>query len=104
MSFLLTCPNCGPRDVNEFSCAGEVTVRPKSSPSLRELTRYIYFRRNVAGLQREWWYHRQGCEIWFQAERDTRTNEVLLTEIAEPSARVGAPGAEGVATPDTPAA
>ena len=29
----LPCPNCGPRDVNEFSCAGRVTVRPKSSPS-----------------------------------------------------------------------
>ena len=35
MSFLLDCPNCGPRDVNEFSCAGEVTVRPKRSPTLR---------------------------------------------------------------------
>ena len=25
MSFLLPCPNCGPRDVNEFAYAGEVT-------------------------------------------------------------------------------
>jgi len=103
VSFLLDCPNCGPRDVNEFSCAGEVTVRPKTSPTLRELTSYIYFRRNVAGVQREWWYHRQGCEVWFQAERDTRTNEVLGTEIVEPSARAGTPGPESVATPDTPA-
>jgi heterotetrameric sarcosine oxidase delta subunit len=91
MSFLLECPNCGPRDVNEFTCAGEVTVRPKASPSLRELTTYIYFRRNVAGVQREWWYHRQGCEIWFQAERDTRTIEVLLTEIVEPAPQPGTP-------------
>jgi heterotetrameric sarcosine oxidase delta subunit len=103
MSFLLDCPNCGPRDVNEFSCAGEVTVRPKESPTLRELTSYIYFRRNVAGVQREWWYHRHGCEIWFQAERDTRTNEVVSTEIIEPSSRAGTPGPESVATPDTPA-
>jgi heterotetrameric sarcosine oxidase delta subunit len=103
MSFLLDCPNCGPRDVNEFSCAGEVTVRPKESPTLRELTSYVYFRRNVAGVQREWWYHRHGCEIWFQAERDTRTNEVLSTEIVEPSSRAGTPGPESVATPDTPA-
>jgi len=78
-------------------------VRPKESPTLRELTSYIYFRRNVAGVQREWWYHRQGCEIWFQAERDTRTNEVLRTEIVEPSSRAGTPGPEAVATPDTPA-
>ena len=76
MSFLLRCPNCGERDVNEFGYAGEVTSRPKATPTLRELTSYLYFRRNVAGVQREWWYHRYGCRLWFQAERDTRTNEV----------------------------
>ena len=54
MSFLLPCPNCGPRDVNEFAYQGEVTMRPKESPSLRELASYLYFRRNVAGVQREW--------------------------------------------------
>ena len=73
MSFLLPCPNCGPRDVNEFAYAGEVTQRPHGTPSLRELTSYIYFRRNVAGVQREWWNHRFGCQVWFLAERDTRT-------------------------------
>lgn len=83
MSFLLPCPNCGPRDVEEFRCAGEVTVRPKSAPSLRELTSYIYVRDNVAGVHREWWFHRSGCEIWFVAERDTRTNEVVKTEIPQ---------------------
>jgi heterotetrameric sarcosine oxidase delta subunit len=76
MSFLLTCPNCGARDVNEFTCAGEVTRRPPRDAPFRELTSYLYFRKNVAGVQREWWYHRLGCRAWFQAERDTRTNEV----------------------------
>ena len=79
MSFLLPCPTCGPRDVEEFRCAGEVTRRPKQKPSLRELTTYIYFRDNVAGVHREWWYHRAGCGQWFLAERDTRTNEVVRT-------------------------
>ena len=82
MSFLLACPNCGPRDVNEFGCAGEVTTRPGSDAPFREFTSYLYFRRNVAGVQREWWYHRLGCRAWFQAERDTRTNEVLRTFVA----------------------
>ena len=92
MSFLLPCPNCGPRDVNEFVCAGEVTYRPKQDPSLAELTSYLYVRRNVAGVQREWWYHRFGCELWFQAERDTRTNEVLITELVDgPAAEAPAP-------------
>jgi heterotetrameric sarcosine oxidase delta subunit len=103
MSFLLACPNCGPRDVNEFTYAGEVTVRPTSSPSLRELCEYVYFRRNVAGVQREWWYHRFGCEVWFQAERDTRTNDVLLTEIVDVAARQGTTGPTEAAIPDTPA-
>ena len=103
MSFLLPCPNCGPRDVNEFSYAGEITKRPKQSPSLRELTSYVYFRENVAGVQREWWYHRFGCEVWFQAERDTRTNEVIRVEIPSASPREGI-AAQGVTgTPDMPA-
>ena len=53
------------------------------APSARELGEYNYFRRNVAGVQREWWVHRSGCGAWFYAERDTRTNEVLLTELPE---------------------
>jgi heterotetrameric sarcosine oxidase delta subunit len=81
MSFLLPCPNCGLRPVDEFACTGEVTVRPRNSPSLRELTDYLYFKRNAAGVQREWWRHRHGCQAWFVAERDTRTNEVLSVEV-----------------------
>jgi heterotetrameric sarcosine oxidase delta subunit len=79
-----------------------VLTRPTEKPSLRELAEYVYLRRNVAGVQREWWYHRFGCEVWFQAERDTRTNEVLLTEIVEPTARAGTAGPQEAAIPDTP--
>jgi sarcosine oxidase subunit delta len=100
MAFLLPCPNCGPRDVAEFTSTGEVTVRPTESPSLSELTSYLYFRRNVAGVQREWWYHRLGCEEWFQAERDTCTNEVHRTWVPEP----GSAPAEPRPVPNTPAA
>jgi heterotetrameric sarcosine oxidase delta subunit len=89
--------------VNEFTCAGEVTVRPSGAPSLRELATYIYFRRNVAGVQREWWYHRLGCEVWFQAERDTRTNEVLHVEVPTASPREGIAAHEVTETPDMPA-
>jgi heterotetrameric sarcosine oxidase delta subunit len=85
MSFLLECPNCGPRDVNEFKFQGEVTRRPRGKPTLAELTEYVYLRENVAGVQREWWYHRGGCAIWFVAERDTVTNRVVSTSIPQPS-------------------
>lgn len=81
MSFLLTCPNCGVREVSDFAFAGEVTTRPSVAPTERELNTYVYFRRNVAGVQREWWSHRSGCRAWFLTERDTRTNEVLWTAL-----------------------
>ncbi len=83
MSFLLTCPHCGPRPVDEFGYRGEVLTRPAGEATLRELCEYVYFRDNVAGVQREWWSHRSGCELWFVAERDTRTNEVVRTEVPD---------------------
>jgi heterotetrameric sarcosine oxidase delta subunit len=79
MSFLLSCPNCGPRPVDEYSYGGEVTVRPTSSEDERALFSYLYFRRNVPGPQWEWWFHSSGCREWFQSERDTRDNTVLQT-------------------------
>ena len=94
MSFLLTCPNCGTREVTDFGFGGELNPRPLSTPSLRELGRYNYFRANVAGVQREWWCHRSGCGAWFIAERDTRTNEVLFTELPR-AAEGAAAGADG---------
>jgi sarcosine oxidase subunit delta len=81
MSFLLVCPNCGTREVTDFGFGGEASARPASRPAPRDLYDYIYFRRNVAGVQREWWTHRSGCRAWFLAERDTRTNEVLWTAL-----------------------
>jgi sarcosine oxidase subunit delta len=83
MSFVLSCPNCGPREVTDFAFGGEVNPRPTRRPSQRELNGYNYFRRNVAGVQREWWYHRSGCGAWFLAERDTRTNEVRSVFLPE---------------------
>jgi sarcosine oxidase subunit delta len=83
MSFVLTCPNWGVREVTALGFGGEVTKRPTERPSERELNEYNYFRRNVAGVQREWWYHRSGCRAWFLAERDTRTNEVKWTALPE---------------------
>jgi sarcosine oxidase subunit delta len=94
MSFLLTCPNCGVREVTDFGYGGEVSPRPKERPSRRELNAYNYFRRNVAGVQREWWVHRSGCRAWFLAERDTRTNDVKWTALpdAAPAADAGTLG------------
>jgi heterotetrameric sarcosine oxidase delta subunit len=106
VSFLLTCPNCGVREVTDFGFGGEVSARPVSRPDRRELNAYNYFRRNVAGIQREWWFHRSGCRVWFLAERDTRSNEVQWTALpAEAAERDAAkrPGMPpGDADPQTP--
>ncbi len=90
MSFVLKCPNCGVREVTDFGFGGEISPRPKSRPSFRELNSYNYFRRNVAGVQREWWFHRSGCRAWFVAERDTVTNEVLFTALPDDAPPGGA--------------
>ena len=105
MSFLLTCPNCGTREVTDFGFGGEVSRRPRERPTLRELGAYNYFRRNVAGVQREWWYHRSGCREWFLAERDTRTNDVKWTALPQEAPSLERPEADRrsqTAGPDAP--
>ena len=79
MSFLLPCPNCGPRRVDEYTYGGELQARPAATVSPAAWGRYLYGRRNVAGLQTEWWYHRLGGGRGFLAERNTLTNEVQRT-------------------------
>jgi sarcosine oxidase, subunit delta len=109
MSYLLTCPQCGVREVTDFAFGGELNSRPRERPTLRELGAYNYFRRNVAGVQREWWYHRSGCRAWFIAERDTRTNDVHWTALPEEAPpdhdrpQAGRPSQDPVPpTPDAP--
>jgi heterotetrameric sarcosine oxidase delta subunit len=77
----LNCPNCGERNVSEFRFGGEYNPRPKDPAALSdaEWSRYLYMRRNVRGIQTEWWHHGSGCGLWFLAERGTRTNAVVKT-------------------------
>ena len=90
MSFVLECPNCGVREVTDFGFGGEQLSRPRHG-GFEELNRYVYFRRNVAGVQREWWVHRSGCGKWFVAERDTRTNQVFWTARPTEAPQAGEP-------------
>lgn len=79
MGFLLHCPNCGERDAYEFRFGGEAHKRPSFSATDREWADYVYMRKNAAGVEREWWYHRLGCRKWLIAVRDTRDNSVSKT-------------------------
>jgi heterotetrameric sarcosine oxidase delta subunit len=77
VSFEIACPLCGPREVVEFRYGGEAQARPEPDSPGPVWTAYLYDRTNTAGVERAWWFHRAGCRRWFQAERDTTTNEVL---------------------------
>ena len=86
MSFLVPCPNCGPRSAYEFRFGGEVRTRPRMDASDDEWTDYIYTRANRDGLEKEWWYHRDGCGKWFVAERDTISNFIETSYWVEEAA------------------
>ncbi len=94
----LNCPNCGPRNVQEFRYGGEYNPRPKHPEELPEdaWVDYVYMRDNHLGVQKEWWYHRAGCQLWFLAERHTGTNQVLRTYLwgADPDLAENAPGTD----------
>ena len=66
--FQIKCPNCGMRDAGEFRYGGEVQPRPQDNPGNAAWLEYVFLRANVLGLQREWWYHRMGCQRWFRLE------------------------------------
>ncbi len=74
----IPCPWCGPRPDSEFSAGGEAhLVRPDPGAATHaEWGGYLYVRKNIKGLQRERWYHAQGCRRWFNVARDTVTHEI----------------------------
>jgi sarcosine oxidase subunit delta len=75
MSFLIICPNCGPRNIYEFRFGGEVKKRPDEETTTPKIwADYVYNSKNVRGPQQEWWFHSKGCGRWFTIWRDTRTN------------------------------
>ena len=84
MGLRISCPNCGERSYTEFSFGGEVRPLARERESLDEDFERVWLRENVAGVQRERWFHYAGCRRWLTVERDTVTNEIK---------RVLAPGA-----------
>ena len=86
----IECPNCGTRNSLEFRYGGELNSRPKQPMAATEAewVDFVFFKDNKLGGQTEWWYHRAGCQLWFLAERHTRTNEVLRTYLWQPAGGV----------------
>ncbi|MFK4104065.1 sarcosine oxidase subunit delta family protein [Streptomyces sp. NPDC019531] len=77
---LIPCPWCGPRDESEFHYGGQAHVPYPQTPADltdEEWARYLFFRANPKGPFAERWSHGAGCRRWFNAVRDTGTNEIL---------------------------
>jgi heterotetrameric sarcosine oxidase delta subunit len=75
----IPCPYCGTRDVREFAYLGDATVqRPDAAApdALERFAAYLYLRDNPAGIHRELWYHRNGCQAWLVVTRDTATHAI----------------------------
>ncbi len=76
----IPCPWCGPRDVSEFAYGGEAHIaRPRQPSSLGddEWGDYLFNTRNTKGVYLERWMHAHGCGRWFNAARNTVTDEVI---------------------------
>jgi sarcosine oxidase, subunit delta len=78
--FLIDCPYCGTRDQTEFSNAGEAHVsRPTNGDELtdEQWAGFVFLRNNPKGLFAERWIHSAGCRRFFNALRNTATDEIL---------------------------
>lgn len=82
MALTITCPICGKRNGYEFRFGGEDKgPRPEENGMTPESwCDYVHMNKCVAGVQKEWWFHRDGCGLWFTIHRDTITN----LEVSEP--------------------
>ncbi|WP_127357167.1 sarcosine oxidase subunit delta [Actinacidiphila soli] len=77
---LIPCPWCGPRDESEFHYGGQAHIAYPEDPSALtddEWAHYLFFRDNPKGPFAERWSHAAGCRRWFNAVRDTSTNEFV---------------------------
>jgi sarcosine oxidase subunit delta len=79
---IIDCPYCGPRPELEFAHGGQAHVARPADPSRStdaEWTEYLYLRKNTRGIYAERWRHARGCGRFFNALRDTTTDQFLAT-------------------------
>jgi sarcosine oxidase, subunit delta len=82
---LMTCPINGRRAISEFAYGGELREMPDPARASDQVwADYVFNRSGVPGVKKEWWCHTPSG-VWFIAERDTTTDEVLQTYLYRPS-------------------
>ena len=79
-------PLLGPRDMSEFIYYGDANLikRPKWDDKNAEdkFYKYLYLRKNIAGVHKELWFHQQGDRSWLVVTRNTKNHEILKVELA----------------------
>ncbi len=79
-------PLLGPRDMGEFIYYGDASLlkRPKWDDKNAEdkFYKYLYLRKNIAGIHKELWFHQQGDRSWLVVTRNTKNHEILKVELA----------------------
>ena len=80
---ILHCPINGARPLQEFHYGGEVRDMPDPQEcDDGQWAEYVFHRSGEPGIKREWWYHLPSG-VWFVAERNNRTDEILRTYLWE---------------------
>ena len=79
---LLSCPWCGPRELEEFRfrsvvAAGSDATARSASRAFAE----VYERTNVPDANIEYWQHDRGCRAWLVVQRDPSTSAVLAVRL-----------------------
>jgi sarcosine oxidase, subunit delta len=85
---LIECPYCGERPEPEFVYGGQAHLaraRQPASVSIEAWTDFLYRRDNTRGVHAERWRHAHGCGRFFNALRDTTTDQFIATyKVGEP--------------------
>lgn len=88
----IQCPWCGLRDEQEFEFGGPSHIaRPAAEVNDLQWSDYLFGRDNPKGIHFERWYHRYGCERWFNLARDTVSHAILTVyDMGEAKPSIGA--------------
>jgi sarcosine oxidase subunit delta len=87
VSLTITCPICGKRNGYEFRYGGEDKGPRPDEEELGPEAWCDFFHMNVctAGIQKEWWCHRDGCGLWFSIYRDAADNREAVHLRGQPA-------------------
>lgn len=83
--FEIHCPYCNEkRPEIEFAYAGEAHIaRPdtkqQASMSDEDWSKYLFIRDNKRGEHAERWWHNAGCNMFFNAVRNTDTDKFVMS-------------------------